>query len=86
MMLGYLVISETNISTGKSTKHIPLLKAVLLLATTPGSIVGLNHTTANNIIGDQAISIHNSRLLQAKRPHTGFPQRSIGIAQGVIDI
>jgi hypothetical protein len=71
-----LPISVTNIATltGKPLEHLPLSKAQLHIATTPGRGGGVDDTFVYHTVGNQAVCVRDLGLLQAKGTYARLPQ------------
>lgn len=61
---------------GEPLEHLPFLEAVLHITSAVGSIVRLDDSAANHLIGLQVVGIHNLGILETKGVDLGIPKRS----------
>jgi len=59
-------------STSEPLEHIFIFEAVFYLTSASGSLLWVDDTIANYLIGDQAVCFYNIGLLEAKRVDLGF--------------
>lgn len=60
--------------TGKPDEYVPILKTIVYLAATASSIIWINDSLENYLIGYQAFGLHHPRLLAPKGLDVGVPQ------------
>jgi hypothetical protein len=60
--------------TGEPLEHIFIFEAVFYLTSATSSLLWLDYTVTNYLVGDQAVCFYNIGLFEAKRVDPGFPK------------
>lgn len=61
-------------STSEPLEHIFIFEAVFYLTTAASGLLWLDDTVTDYLIGDQAVGVYNTGLLETKRVDPGFPK------------
>ena len=61
-------------NTGEPLEHIFIFEAVFYLTSAASSLLWVDNTATNYVIGDQAIGFYNIGLLKTKRVDPSIPK------------
>jgi hypothetical protein len=61
-------------NTGEPLEHIFIFETVFYLASAASSLLGVDDTVANYLIGDQTVGFYNISLFTTKRIDPCFPK------------
>ncbi len=63
---------ELRSAIGKPSQYVFINQAFIHLSTTSRRVFGFNNTNSNHPVRDQALSVHNTRLLKTKRSYASI--------------
>lgn len=74
MLFWRCFLDSENSSPSEPLEHIFIFEALFYLTSAASSLLWLDDTVTNYLVGDQAVCIYNIGLLEAKRVDPGFPK------------